>query len=93
MSEIVQISVRGRVQGVGFRYFTEQTARRLNVAGWVQNRPDGSVEAVARLSVRNRSAFLDALRRGPPGARVDSLDVVTAPVGTLCAERGFAVRY
>jgi acylphosphatase len=67
--------IRGVVQGVGFRYAMCEEAERLGVAGWVRNRRDGSVEAVA---VGPRSA-LDALQqwsaRGPRGARVDAVEI------------------
>ena len=69
-----QFRIRGVVQGVGFRYEMCREARRLALAGWVRNRRDGSVEAVAVGS----PAQLDALQRwaahGPAGGRVESVD-------------------
>jgi acylphosphatase len=69
-----RLVVRGRVQGVGFRYAMCREARRLALGGWVRNRGDGSVEAVAV----GDAAQLDALQRwaqhGPSGARVDSVE-------------------
>jgi acylphosphatase len=66
--------VRGRVQGVGFRWFVRERARELGVRGWVRNRGDGSVEVDAEGDL----AILDELRRwlekGPEGARVSSVD-------------------
>jgi acylphosphatase len=67
--------VHGRVQGVGFRAAALQTARALELAGWVRNRPDGSVEVLAdgdELSLKRLEGFL---RRGPPGAHVRGVDV------------------
>jgi len=67
--------IRGRVQGVGFRYFTEATAQREGVAGWVRNLPDRSVEVVAEGDAEAVERFERAVRIGPPGARVDRVDV------------------
>jgi acylphosphatase len=67
--------IQGIVQGVGFRYFALRSARGLKLAGYVRNLPDGSVEAVARGEENGLAALEAALRRGPPGARVDSIDV------------------
>ena len=67
--------VRGRVQGVGFRFFAERAARELGVRGWVRNRPDGSVETVVEGEDSRIGSFLEKLRRGPLGSRVDGLDV------------------
>jgi acylphosphatase len=81
--------IGGRVQGVGFRYFTHAVAERENVHGWVKNRPDGRVEAVAEGEVEAIARFEQALRHGPPGARVDHLEIEhTTPVGK---DTGFLV--
>ncbi len=74
--------IEGRVQGVGFRYFTRRSARRLGLAGYVRNLPDGSVEAVARGTDEALAAFEQALRQGPPGSRVAS---VRTEAGALLA--------
>jgi acylphosphatase len=67
--------ISGRVQGVGFRYFTEATAQREGVAGWVRNLPDRSVEVVAEGDADAVERFERAVRLGPPGARVDHVHV------------------
>lgn len=67
--------VKGRVQGVGFRYFAEHTARAEGIGGWVQNQPDGSVEVFAEGDRTSVDRFEAKLRHGPPGARVDSVSV------------------
>ncbi len=69
------IQVRGRVQGVGFRYFTVGLARNLDLKGTVLNLPDGSVKAVVEGDERVVKTFIERLREGPPASRVDSLDV------------------
>ena len=69
-----QIRVSGRVQGVGFRYALRDEALRLGVAGWVRNRADGSVEALAQGSAATVQALVDWARRGPPAARVTRLE-------------------
>ena len=64
----------GLVQGVGFRWFVRETARRLDLAGWVKNRPDGSVEVAAEGSADAIEALRVAVHGGPPGARVDGVE-------------------
>jgi acylphosphatase len=64
--------IRGRVQGVGFRYSTIHEARRLGLSGWVRNRSDGAVEVWSEGPLEKQTSFLTWLHRGPPGARVDS---------------------
>lgn len=61
----------GRVQGVGFRYFAQDAARREGLHGYVLNRDDGSVEAVAEGEVESVDRFERALRRGPSRSRVE----------------------
>ena len=71
--------VRGRVQGVGFRNFTLQSARRLGLAGWVRNRIDGSVEVVAEGPREVLEAFVSVLRRGPAMAYVTEVETSWTP--------------
>ena len=66
--------VRGRVQGVGFRYFAEDRARLEGVAGYVRNLPDGRVEALAEGDVEAVMRFERAIRHGPSGARVEDVE-------------------
>ena len=73
MTVIRHISVRGRVQGVGFRAFVEHEALKRGLGGWVRNRRDGSVEAVLSGETALVAAAVEACRRGPMGARVDAL--------------------
>lgn len=74
----LHVLVRGRVQGVGFRWFVRETARDLGLAGWVRNRPDGTVEVAAEGSAVTLERLRDELRKGPPGAAVTSLDDLEA---------------
>jgi acylphosphatase len=67
--------ISGRVQGVGFRYFTEAVASREGVHGWVCNLPDGRVEASAEGDADAVARFERALRHGPRGAWVEQVDV------------------
>jgi acylphosphatase len=69
----IHLEVGGRVQGVGFRWFIREEARRLGLAGWVRNRPDGSVELAARGEAASVERFARSARAGPPGARVMSV--------------------
>jgi acylphosphatase len=70
----VHLVIRGRVQGVGFRYFALRRARDLRVSGQVWNRPDGSVEIQAEGEPDALDGFVDAVRRGPSGARVERVE-------------------
>jgi acylphosphatase len=77
-----QYIIGGRVQGVGFRQFTQMTAVREGVQGWVRNTSDGRVEVTAEGDADAVERFERHLRHGPPGARVDRVDVViTTPSG------------
>ena len=83
--------VRGLVQGVGYRWSMVQAAERLGVRGWVRNRRDGSVEALAAGDVNAVEALVRWARQGPAGARVDAVDVNEATV-TDDVPGGFAQR-
>jgi acylphosphatase len=67
--------IRGRVQGVGFRWFTHDVARREGVTGWVRNLPDGRVEALVEGDADAVTRVERAVRIGPPGARVETVAV------------------
>lgn len=81
--------VRGRVQGVGFRWFTQRAGIRLGLAGHVWNRPDGGVEVHARGTGEALQAFEAALRQGPAASRVDT--VIRVPADPRTPETGFLV--
>jgi acylphosphatase len=68
-----RLVVSGRVQGVGFRWFIREAARQHRLAGWVRNRADGSVELEASGDDASFRKFIDVIRAGPPGARVDEV--------------------
>ncbi|MBI2833611.1 MAG: acylphosphatase [Acidobacteria bacterium] len=71
--------ISGRVQGVGFRYFAYDRARIEGVHGYVRNLPDGCVEVFAEGDLESVERFEMALRNGPRGARVESVEVDDAP--------------
>ena len=73
MTVIRHISVRGRVQGVGFRAFVEHEALKHHVGGWVRNRRDSTVEALFSGEPAAVAAAVEACRRGPMGSRVEVL--------------------
>ncbi len=70
MKKGLRLIVFGRVQGVGYRYFTSKWANRLGICGWVRNLPDGSVEVVAEGEEEALHLFVERLREGPRFARV-----------------------
>jgi acylphosphatase len=85
----LHVIVRGRVQGVGFRWFVREAARRRNVAGWVRNLPDGGVEIAAEAPEPDIKAFRELLARGPDGAGVETVDDVGQEASDLT--RPFAI--
>jgi len=73
-----QLRITGRVQGVGFRFYTERKARELGITGWVRNCRDGSVEAVIQGTSGAVEAMIAWARRGPPSAVVTEVRVTDA---------------
>mgnify|MGYP001815364525 CR=1 FL=1 len=73
--QVKKFRVMGRVQGVGFRYFVWREAEGLGVDGWVRNRADGTVEALARGTAEELDRFRDRLQEGPRWSRVTSVSV------------------
>jgi acylphosphatase len=88
-STSLRFHVFGRVQGVGFRWFAQRAAQRLRVSGWVANQPDGTVAGEVTGETAAVDEFLDALRAGPSGGRVDAVETATA---APAAEPGFVIR-
>ncbi len=70
--------VRGRVQGVGFRWFVEREARMLGVNGWVRNNPDGTVEVLGMGSREQLDTLRVRLKQGPRASRVDEVNIEPA---------------
>jgi acylphosphatase len=81
--DVLHAVVRGRVQGVGFRWFVRERARRLGIRGWVRNRVDGCVEVAAAGEPESLEQLRKSLSEGPSGAHVSAVDDLpdsTAPV-------------
>jgi len=88
LTKTVRIVVRGRVQGVGYRAWTERQARARGLVGSVRNRRDGSVEAVLSGLDEAVDGMLAAMQDGPPGALVSRTDVEPHPA---LGDAGFRV--
>jgi acylphosphatase len=86
---VVRLLITGRVQGVGYRAWAVDTARRLALRGWVRNRSDGAVEALAAGSDEAVAAMLAACRRGP---RVAHVAAVAVGDGEDDGSIGFTIR-
>jgi len=79
------LSIRGLVQGVGYRWSMVQAAKRIGLRGWVRNRRDGSVEALAAGEASAVEELIRWAHQGPEGARVDAVDV-GEPTGAIAAQ-------
>ena len=84
---IRQVTIRGRVQGVGFRYWVEQEASARGLEGWVRNRRDGSVEALFAGPADVVSEMIAVCRRGPASARVEAVQEEPASPDALNLQR------
>ena len=86
-----EITVKGRVQGVGFRYFTKKQADIFNLKGWVKNTSSGHVLVMVQGDKETLDTFVDYLRIGPTLSRVSDVSVV--PVAITESFPGFSVKY
>jgi acylphosphatase len=84
---VLHALVRGRVQGVGFRWFVRERARELGVRGWVRNRRDGAVEVEAEGDAGRLEQLRHALWKGPLGAHVSTVEELTG--GMSAGERPY----
>ena len=89
MKKSCRITVSGKVQNVGFRYYTARTAQEFKVDGYVRNEPDGTVYIEAEGESDALDIFTEWCRRGPQWARVDRFDIQEQP---LMNYKGFRVR-
>lgn len=87
----VRVIIRGRVQGVGFRYFTQREGERLGLVGWVKNLPNGDVEAEAEGDEAQIDAFVEAIRRGPPASRILNYQINEIPANHR--DVGFDIKF
>lgn len=82
----VAVRVRGRVQGVGFRYWTQEEAERLGLVGWVRNEADGSVRALFSGAEEAVAEMLERLRQDPRGAVVRDMEILPPGVQDVPAD-------
>lgn len=71
----LRIIVSGKVQGVGYRYFSQMKAVQYGVKGWAKNLPDGSVEIIAQGNKNQLDPFIEELRKGNPFSKINHLDI------------------
>ena len=90
MRRVIHVRIRGLVQGVGFRAWTQHQAELHGLEGWARNRRDGSVEAVFAGPSAVVDAMLKACRQGPRGSRVEGVDMQETDEGALAERSGAA---
>ena len=78
-----RLTIKGRVQGVGYRDWAMATGRRLGLAGWVRNLSDGAVEALIVGDETAVGTMIEACRKGPAMARVDAIDIEPVDLDVL----------
>ena len=86
-----KLIIKGIVQGVNFRYYTQREARKYGVTGWVRNLDDGSVAAVFEGEEEDVEAMIQWCRHGPPGARVT--DLIAQPEEYLGEFQSFSITF
>jgi acylphosphatase len=86
------VIARGRVQGVGYRWFVRSHATALELRGWARNRRDGTVELEAIGPREKIAELLARLREGPPASEVEDLEVHWLPAPTTGGPDGFEIR-
>jgi acylphosphatase len=84
---VIRVVIHGRVQGVGYRAWVEDTALLRGIDGWVRNRTDGTVEAVFAGTLADVAAMIEACGRGPLSARVERIDRHEADAADLSLRR------
>lgn len=83
----LNVFVSGRVQGVGFRFFTQEIAQQLGVVGWARNTSDGQVEIKSFGDKETLDQFLNYVKKGPSAARVNDIQTKWKPISqTECSD-------
>ena len=79
MRQAFKITIKGRVQNVGFRFSTVQKAQENNITGFVRNQPDGTVYIEAEGDAQNLNRFMEWCKEGPPAAKVKDIEKEEIP--------------
>lgn len=87
----LHMKVHGRVQGVGFRFYTQQQASRLGVQGWVRNEADGTVEVLAQGDKATMQKFVAAVKKGSPASQVEHVE--TKEIRRARGHKSFQIKY
>jgi len=85
------ITVSGRVQGVGFRYFVQLTACRLNLTGWCENFMNGNVQIEVQGVEKDINSFISTIKVGNNFSRVDDINLISLPI--IQDEKKFKIKY
>jgi acylphosphatase len=91
-TKALHIRVRGRVQGIGYRYFVQDVGSSLQMTGWVRNLPDGNVEVEAQGSPEAMERFLKSIRNNHPYARVNDMEIEQI-AGVSGGQSGFVIKF
>ncbi|EIJ82141.1 acylphosphatase [Bacillus methanolicus PB1] len=91
MVQQLRIIVSGKVQGVGFRYFTQMKANTYGITGWVRNLPNGNVEIIAEGNKEDLVLFLNSIKDGNPFSRVSRIE--TAETNEISGFTSFTIKY
>jgi acylphosphatase len=91
-NEMIRMRVQGRVQGIGYRYFVQDTGNSLHVTGWVRNLSDGSVEIEAQGPSAVLDRFIETVRNEHPYARIDDVAIERSAAGDA-AQAGFSIKF
>ncbi|WP_185762570.1 acylphosphatase [Bacillus methanolicus] len=87
----LRIIVSGKVQGVGFRYFTQMKANTYGITGWVRNQPNGNVEIIAEGNKDDLALFLASIKEGNPFSRVSHMEI--EEVNEISGFTSFTIKY
>ncbi|MFZ1320039.1 MAG: acylphosphatase [Ignavibacteria bacterium] len=91
MEKRIKITVRGFVQGVGFRFFTQRMANEFEIKGFVKNMYNGDVEAEAQATPDHLNDFVSELKIGPRGSKITSVFVDEIPMSDEVQEEDFII--